>query len=132
MVPLGTRSSKGAPLTRKMSSRPSLSASKSATPDPMVSIKYLCEPWGAWCRKWILAYSVISAKLPGNEPEEAADVVCGHAEVMERDSRASRLPQIGMLANLPLQIGRSLLLRVDLLRSFPFVSKTALMSVTQA
>jgi len=97
----------------------------------MVSIKYLCEPWGAWCRKWILAYSVISAKLPGNEPEEAAGVVCGYAEVVERDSRASRLNQIGMIANLSLQIEKTALLRVDLLRSLAFVSKTAFMSVTQ-
>src|SRR3984885_8432470 len=131
MVPLGTRSSKGAPLTRKMSRRPSLSASKSATPEPMVSIKYLCEPWGAWCRKWILAYSVISTKLPGNESGEAAGVVCGYADVVERNSRATRLTQIGMTAKLSVQIERTALLRIDLLRSLALVSKTASMSVTQ-
>src|SRR5579863_208398 len=65
MKPFDVGSGYGAPCTRKMSKRPSLSQSKSATPDPMVSIKYFREVWGAWWRNFTPDRAVISTKCAG-------------------------------------------------------------------
>src|ERR1700677_5132330 len=79
--PLGVGSLYGAPLTRKRSSRPSLSQSNSATPEPMVSMRYLRDVCGARCKKCTPAFSVMSTKLPGTSdcgtPAPAAEAPGG-------------------------------------------------------
>jgi hypothetical protein len=95
---LGNEVAEGCAIGEKDVRRPSLSASKRATPEPMVSIKYLCEVCGAWCRKWIPACSVISTKLPGIEPDAVAGLVCCCADAAETSSRATRLLQLGIIA----------------------------------
>jgi hypothetical protein len=112
---LGNEVAEGCAIGEKDVRRPSLSASKRATPEPMVSIKYLCEVCGAWCRKWIPACSVISTKLPGIEPDAVAGLVCCCADAAETSSRATRLLQLGIIAEPLVSMNETAVLRLDLL-----------------
>ncbi len=55
-----------------------MSKSKAATPDPMVSMRYLREVWEAVPVKWTPALAVVSTKVPGwAAGVGAAGVWCG-------------------------------------------------------
>src|SRR5579872_1048865 len=60
-----------APLTKKMSRRPSPSQSNRATPAPIVSTRYFCVVGEAWCTKSIPRLDVTSTNCMGESGREA-------------------------------------------------------------
>src|SRR5215469_7876785 len=83
MLPFAEGSATGAPLTRKMSKRPSLSKSNNATPDPIVSIRYFLEVCDAMCWKRTPSSAVASENLPGTGFPNAADDCCGLVDCIQ-------------------------------------------------